>query len=181
MSNKGLPFAPNVTIHSVQDRPPVSPIEDTTVRHGGSVAVHGIRRLPSGHSSVSLLQDAASSCAEGETLSHATSASLSRSSGDNGCGELAASNKTTSSRQWQPPIITRSKGRGRWWTWEILCELLAISALAVTALVLSHYNNRPQADWSQSYYTLNGLFAFLATLIKTGLIVPVSAAIGQRK
>jgi hypothetical protein len=47
--------------------------------------------------------------------------------------------------------------------------------------VLWYYQDRPQADWRQSYFTLNGLVAFLATLIKTGLVIPVSAAIGQRK
>jgi hypothetical protein len=48
-------------------------------------------------------------------------------------------------------------------------------------VVLMYFHGKPQAEWRQSYFTLNGLVAFLATLTKTGLIIPVSAAIGQRK
>ena len=47
--------------------------------------------------------------------------------------------------------------------------------------VLWFYHGKPQADWQKSYFTLNGLIAFLAILVKTGLILPVSAVIGQRK
>ena len=68
-----------------------------------------------------------------------------------------------------------------WWPWEWLCELLAVGSLAAMVLVLMLYHGKPQAEWRQSYFTLNGLVAFLATLTKTGLIIPVSAAIGQRK
>lgn len=68
-----------------------------------------------------------------------------------------------------------------WWPWEWLCELLALGSLAAMVVVLSVYHGKPQAEWRQSYFTLNGLVAFLATLTKTGLIIPVSAAIGQRK
>jgi hypothetical protein len=68
-----------------------------------------------------------------------------------------------------------------WWPWEWLCEALAVSSLAAMVVVLMIYHGKPQAEWRQSYFTLNGLVAFLATLIKTGLIIPVSAAIGQRK
>lgn len=68
-----------------------------------------------------------------------------------------------------------------WWPWEWLCELLAIGSLAAMVAVLMIYHGKPQAEWRQSYFTLNGLVAFLATLTKTGLIIPVSAAIGQRK
>ena len=58
-----------------------------------------------------------------------------------------------------------------------------VSAVIPSSMVfvLWYYQDRPQADWQQSYFTLNGLVAFLATLIKTGLVIPVSAAIGQRK
>ena len=68
-----------------------------------------------------------------------------------------------------------------WWPWEWLCELLAVGSLAAMVVVLMVYHGKPQAEWRQSYFTLNGLVAFLATLTKTGLIIPVSAAIGQRK
>lgn len=73
------------------------------------------------------------------------------------------------------------KDSGYWWPWEWLCELLAVGSLAAMVIVLMVYHGKPQAEWRQSYFTLNGLVAFLATLTKTGLIIPVSAAIGQRK
>jgi hypothetical protein len=73
------------------------------------------------------------------------------------------------------------KNKEYWWPWEWLCELLAVGSLAAMVVLLMFYHGKPQAEWRQSYFTLNGLVAFLATLTKTGLIIPVSAAIGQRK
>lgn len=73
------------------------------------------------------------------------------------------------------------KDSSYWWPWEWLCELLAIGSLGAMIIVLMWYRDKPQSEWRQSYFTLNGLIAFLATLTKTGLIIPVSAAIGQRK
>lgn len=93
----------------------------------------------------------------------------------------SVSESTLVSKTWQPPATTKSKGFGRWWPWEWLCELLALASLGAMIFVLLQYNNKPQADWQISYFTLNGLIAFLATLTKTGIIIPVSAAIGQRK
>lgn len=89
--------------------------------------------------------------------------------------------RSTGSTGWQPPITSKPNSGSHWWPWEWLCELLAIVSLGTMVFVLWFYHGKPQADWQQSYFTLNGLIAFLATLIKTGLIVPVSAAIGQRK
>jgi hypothetical protein len=73
------------------------------------------------------------------------------------------------------------KNKEYWWPWEWLCELLAVGSLAAMVVLLMFYHGKPQAEWRQSCFTLNGLVAFLATLTKTGLIIPVSAAIGQRK
>lgn len=73
------------------------------------------------------------------------------------------------------------KDSSYWWPWEWLCEMLAIVSLGAMVIVLMQYHDKPQSEWRQSYFTLNGLVAFLATLTKTGLIIPVSAAIGQRK
>lgn len=89
--------------------------------------------------------------------------------------------KFTGSAVWQPPATSKPKGGSHWWPWEWLCELLAIGSLCVMVFVLWYYHDKPQAEWQQSYFTLNGLIAFLATLVKTGLIIPVSASIGQRK
>lgn len=82
---------------------------------------------------------------------------------------------------WEAPQTFRTKSRSHWWPWEWLCELLAIASLAAMIVTLWYYQNKPQADWRNAYFTLNGLVAFLATLIKTGVVIPVSAAIGQRK
>lgn len=89
--------------------------------------------------------------------------------------------RSTGSTGWQPPKTSKPKSGRHWWPWEWLCELLAIVSLGAMVFILWLYHGKPQADWQQSYFTLNGLIAFLATLVKTGLIVPVSAAIGQRK
>jgi len=88
--------------------------------------------------------------------------------------------RSTGPTGWQPPT-SKPKSGSHWWPWEWLCELLAIVSLGAMVSVLWYYHDKPQSDWQQSYFTLNGLIAFLATLVKTGLIVPVSAAIGQRK
>jgi hypothetical protein len=84
-------------------------------------------------------------------------------------------------KKWQPPSISKTRSASHWWPWEWLCELLAVGSLGAMCFALSYFQDRPQADWQQSYFTLNGLVALLATLTKTGLIIPVSAAIGQRK
>lgn len=89
--------------------------------------------------------------------------------------------RSTGSTGWQPPTTSKPKSGSHWWPWEWLCELLAIVSLGAMVFILWYYHDKPQSDWQQSYFTLNGLIAFLATLVKTGLIVPVSAAIGQRK
>jgi hypothetical protein len=91
------------------------------------------------------------------------------------------SETASASAKWQPPPTSKTKSASHWWPWEWLCELLAIGSLGAMCFALWYYQDRPQSDWQQSYFTLNGLVALLATLTKTGLIIPVSAAIGQRK
>lgn len=91
------------------------------------------------------------------------------------------SETASASAKWQPPPISKAKSASHWWPWEWLCELLAVGSLGAMVALLWYYHDKPQSAWQQSYFTLNGLIAFLATLVKTGLIVPVSAAIGQRK
>lgn len=108
-----------------------------------------------------------------------------RDTGDEGSDNVKAdpsvSEAALAPEKWQPPSTSQRKNSSHWWPWELLCELLAIASLGAMAFTLWYYQDRPQADWQQSYFTLNGLVAFLATLAKTGLIIPVSAAIGQRK
>jgi hypothetical protein len=91
------------------------------------------------------------------------------------------SETSSATAKWQPPPTSKTKSGSHWWPWEWLCELLAVGSLGAMVALLWYYHDKPQSEWQQSYFTLNGLIAFLATLIKTGLIVPVSAAIGQRK
>lgn len=91
------------------------------------------------------------------------------------------SETASATAKWQSPPISKTKSESHWWPWEWLCELLAVGSLGAMCFALWYYQDRPQADWQQSYFTLNGLVAFLATLTKTGLIIPVSAAIGQWK
>lgn len=93
----------------------------------------------------------------------------------------SVSNHALTSEGPSVPTKSRWKSSEYWWPWEWLCELLAVGSLAAMVFVLVYYQGKPQAEWRQSYFTLNGLVAFLATLTKTGLIIPVSAAIGQRK
>lgn len=91
------------------------------------------------------------------------------------------SDHLVSSNDQPPPKTSNWKSSEYWWLWEWLCELLAVGSLGAMVVILMFYHGKPQAEWRQSYFTLNGLVAFLATLTKTGLIIPVSAAIGQRK
>lgn len=108
-----------------------------------------------------------------------------RDTGDAGSDNVKAdpsvSEAALAPEKWQPSTKSQRKNGGHWWPWELLCELLAIGSLGAMVFTLWYYQDRPQSDWQQSYFTLNGLVAFLATLAKTGLIIPVSAAIGQRK
>jgi len=112
-----------------------------------------------------------------ETLNHDNSESL-QTTNDKDSSMVS---ETASTSKWQPPPISKAKSGSHWWPWEWLCELLAILSLGAMVATLWYYQDKPQSAWQQSYFTLNGLIAFLATLVKTGLIVPVSAAIGQRK
>lgn len=68
-----------------------------------------------------------------------------------------------------------------WWLFEVGAEFLAFTSLGLMLLVLWYYDDKPQAHWQYSHVTLNGVVSFLATVARTGLMVPVSAAIGQRK
>jgi len=113
-----------------------------------------------------------------ETLHHDSSDCLQDGSDKN---SFMVPETVSASPKWQPPPISKTRSGSHWWPWEWLCELLAVGSLGAMYFVLWYYQDRPQADWQQSYFTLNGFIALLATLTKTGLIIPVSAAIGQRK
>lgn len=154
MSNKSLPAAPaNMSNLAQEQHYIVSPLDDPQDE----------TRPYSQQSTPSRLIEPTLSAQNNQKLNHSVSES------------------TLVSKTWQPPPTTKLKGAGRWWPWEWLCELLAVVSLGAMIFVLIQFNNKPQADWNVPYFTLNGLIAFLATLTKTGIIIPVSAAIGQRK
>lgn len=179
MSNKGLPSTPTGLIRFIPDGSPVSPIDHpSSARSEPYVSTPGLRRQISARGEHRASDQTLNSLDERHQAAK-TSAVTTSSRLD--LTPVKTAGPTASRRIWKRPKTTRSKARGWWWTWEILCELLAISSLIATVLVLAHYNQRPQEEWQQAYFTLNGLVAFLATCIKTGLIIPVSAAIGQRK
>lgn len=112
---------------------------------------------------------------------HQTTSNPIRLGGNNDKSVSTVSQDTLVSKDWEGPPTTRPKKSSQWWPWEWLCELLAVGSLAAMVFILMRYQNKPQGDWQHAYFTLNGLIAFLATLMKTGIIIPVSAAIGQRK
>jgi hypothetical protein len=154
LSNKGLPSLPgNMNEATTNHQYVVSPIVDP-----GPHA--GLERSP------------------GQINVHPSSDHLLVSHGKTA---PSVNERSTCSTGWQPPATSKPKRGSHWWPWEWLCELLAIGSMAAMVFTLWYYHDKPQAEWQQSYFTLNGLIAFLATLVKTGLIVPVSAAIGQRK
>lgn len=160
LSNPIMPFLSN-------KRLPPSPIDEATApdQHYVVSPTDGIRCQPSTQPGT-------------EMLSHDSSGSLQT---DSGKSSSMVSESESASAKWQPPPISKTKSGSHWWPWEWLCELLAVGSLGAMVATLWYYHDKPQSAWQQSYFTLNGLVAFLATLIKTGLIVPVSAAIGQRK
>lgn len=160
LSNPIMPFLSN-------KRLPPSPIDEATApdQHYVVSPIDGTRCQPSTQPGT-------------EMLSHDSSGSLQTGSDKS---SSMVSKPESASAKWQPPPISKTKSGSHWWPWEWLCELLAIGSLGAMCFALWYYQDRPQADWQQSYFTLNGLVALLATLTKTGLIIPVSAAIGQRK
>lgn len=69
----------------------------------------------------------------------------------------------------------------RLWLFEVLAEVTAALSLALMFAILCYFNGRRQTDWQSATITLNGVVSFLATVARAALMVPVSAAIGQRK
>lgn len=67
------------------------------------------------------------------------------------------------------------------WTLEIISEAVALAGLLAMVGLLRVFEGRPITTWPYEKFTLNGAIALLATVIKTGLVIPVSASIGQRK
>ncbi|KAK5122693.1 hypothetical protein LTR85_003608 [Meristemomyces frigidus] len=67
------------------------------------------------------------------------------------------------------------------WVIEIASEAVAVLGLAGIVALLLSFQGKPQTAWQYKHFTLNGLIALLATMVKSALMYPVSEAIGQRK
>ncbi|KAM0233074.1 hypothetical protein ACHAP5_010541 [Fusarium lateritium] len=66
-----------------------------------------------------------------------------------------------------------------WWQ-EMLCCTLSMVSLIVLTIVLRKFDNQPLPQWP-SGITLNTVLAFIATLCRTALLVPVSEGLAQAK
>ncbi|KAK4550663.1 hypothetical protein LTR36_000242 [Oleoguttula mirabilis] len=92
---------------------------------------------------------------------------------EDGVELLPVENNTTPSR-WRWSL-------NGWWTLELISEGLAVAGLIALIVLLWCFQDQPLQKWPYHHFMLNGAVALLATVIKTGLMLPVSAAIGQRK
>jgi hypothetical protein len=82
----------------------------------------------------------------------------------------------------EPRIEVRESMRrilNGWWQ-EMLCCALSIVSLIVLTIVLRRFDNQPLPQWP-SGITLNTVLAFIATLCRTTLLVPVSEGLAQAK
>ncbi|WZH42053.1 uncharacterized protein QYS62_003021 [Fusarium acuminatum] len=66
-----------------------------------------------------------------------------------------------------------------WWQ-EMLCCALSMMSLIVLTIVLRRFDNQPLPQWP-SGITLNTVLAFIATLCRAMLLVPVSEGLAQAK
>lgn len=66
-----------------------------------------------------------------------------------------------------------------WWQ-EMLCCALSIVSLIVLTIILRRFDNQPLPQWP-SGITLNTVLAFIATLCRAMLLVPVSEGLAQAK
>lgn len=67
------------------------------------------------------------------------------------------------------------------WYYDILAELVAICAFIGLAALLKRYDGAPTTSWTSRLFTINGVVALLATIIRATLMLPVSHAISQSK
>jgi hypothetical protein len=66
-----------------------------------------------------------------------------------------------------------------WWVLEIAALLLSALLLAATGVLLQHYDDEPQPDWEMM--SLNTLVAWMGTLSRALVLLPVSRSLGQLK
>jgi hypothetical protein len=66
-----------------------------------------------------------------------------------------------------------------WWVLEIVALFLSAVLLAATGVLLQHYDNEPQPVWEMM--SLNTLVAWMGTLSRALVLLPVSRSLGQLK
>jgi hypothetical protein len=66
-----------------------------------------------------------------------------------------------------------------WWVLEVVALLLSAVLLAATAVLLRHHDDKPQPRWEMM--SLNTLVAWVGTLSRALVLLPVSRSIGQLK
>jgi hypothetical protein len=79
-------------------------------------------------------------------------------------------------KEWMESMRRILKG---WWQ-EMLCCALSMVSLIVLTIVLRRFDNQPLPQWP-SGITLNTVLAFIATLCRAMLLVPVSEGLAQAK
>lgn len=177
MSNKLLPLVPSHWLpRSTSQEPLVSPVQDEPYHEAADYQRRILKRNASFRSDVSSATKV-SSVHNASTAQNNESAALKSEARTTVLYEVGPARL--------PPDTAVRERQNAWlenlWLYEVLAELIAIGSLALMFSVLYYFNGRPQGKWQFSHLTLNGVVSFLATVTRTCLMVPVSAAIGQRK
>jgi hypothetical protein len=83
----------------------------------------------------------------------------------------------------ESPFVKQSKfslaSLEDWWVLEIAALLLSALLLAATGVLLQNYDDEPQPDWEMM--SLNTLVAWMGTLSRALVLLPVSRSLGQLK
>jgi len=66
-----------------------------------------------------------------------------------------------------------------WWVLEVVALFLSAVLLSATAVLLRHYDDKPQPGWEMT--SLNTLVAWMGTLSRALVLLPVSRSLGQLK
>ncbi|KAH0545134.1 hypothetical protein FGG08_000746 [Glutinoglossum americanum] len=79
---------------------------------------------------------------------------------------------------WSPSSLSFDGLITYWWAWELISWLTSAASLATMAILLVLYDGKQHPVWSLGV-TFNTLVSILATILKAGLLFPISQAIGQ--
>ncbi|KIW93647.1 uncharacterized protein Z519_06252 [Cladophialophora bantiana CBS 173.52] len=84
--------------------------------------------------------------------------------------------RPSKSRHWRSAVVTVMEN---WWIWELIGLLGSAAGLVAMLAFLLNYDGNKQPSWKQ--LLLNTDVAFLSTLSKLLLFIPLTSAIGQLK